>query len=246
MDRTIRAIFIILFLGFSSTVRSQQAQELFLLANKAYEKGNYAEALRHYKAIKKKGPVLWYNMGNCYYHEQDFAHAIACWQRALKGASVSLYNDVQHNCGCAYQKLSKEYQSTLWDRCIDYSAYRLPILVVQFLFLLCWLLLFIIVWQWSKSWFVYLGMVGACLLLIYFGFVLWYQYNQQCQTYGIVIEKTAPFYVGPHTQYHVRGTAEIGDKLKLVQKRAEWYKVSKDGVIGWMPLSAIEIIGHLS
>ncbi len=246
MDRRIRTIFIIFFLWWPHQSMSQQAQELFLLANKAYEKGESAEALRHYQAIKKKGPILWYNMGNCYYRQHDFAQAIACWQRALRGATVSLYKDVEHNCAHAYQKLSKKYHSSWWDMIMASSAYRIPILVMQLLFLLCWALLFMMIMRRQKSWHNYFSIIGLLLLLFYFGLVLWYHYQQQRQAYGIVIEKTAPLYVGPDAQYHAVGTAEIGDRITLMQKRAAWYKVSKDGTTGWIPSSAIEIVEQLS
>lgn len=242
MDTTIRTTFIILFCWWNIAT-AQQPQELFLQANKAYEQGDFAGALRSYQSIKKKGPILWYNIGNCYYHQHDLARAIASWQRALKNASASLAHDVEHNCAVAYQKLAKEYHPGRWDN--SFLKYHLPLLMIQFLFLFCWLFLCILIWRWRKSWHIYVIMILLCITVLYTGIMLWYCYERQTTIYGIVIDKTAPVYIGPHTQYHVIENATAGDPVQLIERRSSWYKVTKGGVVGWMPSSAIEIIEQL-
>ncbi len=91
----------------------------------------------------------------------------------------------------------------------------------------------------------YAGIMGLLVITSYCGLILWYHYQQQ-KAYGIIVEKKAPLYVGPDTNYHAIGTIELGDKVALMQKRATWYKVSKDGITGWIPCSTIEIIEQLS
>lgn len=242
MGTTIRTTIIILFF-WASMVSAQQPQELFLQANKAYDQGDFAEALRCYQSIKKKGPILLYNIGNCHYHRGDKARAIACWQRALKGASTELARDIEHNCTIAYHALAKEYHPARWDT--FFIRYKVPLLIVQFLFLFCWLFLCILLWRLKKTWRIYVLMIGLIAMVFYLGLALWHCYERQTTMYGIVVEKNAPVYVGPHAQYHVMGTVNNGDTVHLIEQRSSWCKIAKDDVIGWIPSSTIEIVEQL-
>ncbi len=242
MDRTIRAIFVIICVLALGQLKAEPAQELFLRANKAYEKGNFGEALQQYQAIKKKGPALWYNMGNCYYQQHTLGHALACWERALKGASRSLSANVRHNCACAYRTLQKEYPLLSQERVFSQEKCPVPILLVQLLFLCCWFLFCFLVLHWSAHLSSYLLMIGLGITGVYLGLILWYHYEQHYYLYGIVIEKATPLSVGPHKHYQAVGTAELGDKVKLIHQRSGWYKIAKDNVIGWVPSSTIEPI----
>jgi tetratricopeptide (TPR) repeat protein len=244
MDPTIRKIIITICVLWGASMQSQQAQELFLQGNKEYEKGDFSQALSHYKAIKNKGAAVWYNMGNCFYHTHNFVQAIVCWQRSLPGASAALYADAQHNCAQAYQKLGKSMEDSWADTIVDY-AHGMPTIVIQILFLFCWFLIWFILVQWQKTWIINCLIVLLLLSSLYLGSILWYRYQRQLQ-YGIITDGTTPLYVGPHTQYHTLGTIDSGQKVLLMQKRSDWYKVAKDGVCGWIPASAIEVVNHQS
>ena len=246
MVKTIRKIIIILFSLFVLEMQAQQAQELFLHGNKAYEFGEYPVALRHYQSIRKKGAAVWYNMGNCYYHTQDYARAIACWQRSLKGALPSAYADAQRNSALAYQKLGKSRTVTIFERVLSRATHRMPIAIAQLLFLCIWFFLWIIALRWYKTGFIYALMFFLCVGVLFFGMVLMRQYRYQTQQHGIVVDPIVSLYAGPHSHFHAMGTIEIGDAIELIEKRPGWYKVSKGGQYGWVLADTIEVIDHLS
>lgn len=56
-------------------------------ADKAYRAKNYVEALRLYQAMEKKGTVsanVFYNIGNCYYRQNNYPKAILYYSRSLR------------------------------------------------------------------------------------------------------------------------------------------------------------------
>lgn len=56
-------------------------------ADKAYLAKNYVEALRLYEGMEKKGMVseqLFYNIGNCYYRQNNFPKAVLYFSRAVR------------------------------------------------------------------------------------------------------------------------------------------------------------------
>jgi hypothetical protein len=244
MDTTIRKVVITFFLLWSGNGYCQQAQEPFLLGNKAYEKTEFDQALHHYQAIKKKGPAVWYNMGNCYFHTNDFVRAIICWQRSLHGATAALYKDAQCNCAYTYQQLKMAIEPAFFDKIVN-QAYAIPTLLIQILFLLSWFFLWFVMTRRSKVLSVQI-MIGITILcIVYLGYITWHRYQQQWQEYGIVTHET-PLYAGPHVHYDTLATVEKAQKLLLIQKRPEWYKVAKDNDVGWIPSNTLEIINHQS
>ena len=59
---------------------------LFALGNQAYAKGNYDQAILHYKAAMDRdgyAPSLLYNLGNAYYMKNEIGQSILNYERAL-------------------------------------------------------------------------------------------------------------------------------------------------------------------
>ena len=62
-----KLLFFIGCLFFSMNANKEWEQ--FLRANKLYEEDKIAEASEEYEGISNKGPVVWYNFGNCLYQQ---------------------------------------------------------------------------------------------------------------------------------------------------------------------------------
>jgi tetratricopeptide (TPR) repeat protein len=90
MVRTIRKKYIIIFFIWTVTFASifaGQAEELFLRGNKYYAEKDYNNALETYDMIDQKGCAVLYNMGNCYYRQENYPYALVYWARAEIGAN---------------------------------------------------------------------------------------------------------------------------------------------------------------
>ena len=70
----------------NAATEENMGQDLFALGNKAYVKGNYYQAIVHYKAaLDREGYTssLLYNLGNAYYMKKDIGQSILNYERAL-------------------------------------------------------------------------------------------------------------------------------------------------------------------
>ena len=54
-------------------------------------------------------------------------------------------------------------------------------------------------------------------------------------THGIVVQKQGSIFVGPNKKYDTSDTVTLADELIILEKRAEWYKVKKGKLLGWIP-----------
>ena len=62
-------------------------QQTFIQANKAYDSGDYASAVKLYNTIVDAGYANWqiyYNLGNCYYRLDETGLCIANYRRAQR------------------------------------------------------------------------------------------------------------------------------------------------------------------
>jgi tetratricopeptide (TPR) repeat protein len=80
--------------GFGKTT----ADSLFMAANASYDEGDYAAATEQYEAILVRGyesPEVYYNLGNCYYKQEEYPRAILNYERALLLDPGN--DDIEHN-----------------------------------------------------------------------------------------------------------------------------------------------------
>src|SRR5438309_468700 len=100
MDRTLRKNYIALFFMCMLTVMVTVAgtdEELFLRGNKYYAQKDYDNAIRSYDMMGRKGRAVLYNMGNAYFHTDDYAQALIYWSRAQIGATPQEYHFIACN-----------------------------------------------------------------------------------------------------------------------------------------------------
>lgn len=76
-----------LILSLLISLSSVASEELFTNANNAYSNSNYTEAIALYDSIILTGlesSELYFNIGNCYYQNKDWANAIWNYEKSLK------------------------------------------------------------------------------------------------------------------------------------------------------------------
>ena len=242
MKKVLRIVAIIFSL-MNVVCVARNAQELFLRANKYYERNEWRKALDEYDAIERKGSAVWYNMGNCLYQLGEFSHAIVCWKRATRGATVSEVSDSTVNSNLAYTKLGNPGRDTIL-RITEWGVYGISTLPAQLLFLFCWYLFWLLgfgVIRCRKLFF-YCLVIGLCFVMIVLGNILLEKYYMQRDTRGIVMKKESQLFAGPHVGYHPVGAVSLADELCVCEKRPGWYKVLGHDAHGWIPSSNLEII----
>lgn len=230
-----------MIVGMLSSMTLWGSHDLMQRASAAYQQGNMQGALDAYRAITKKRPVVWYNMGNCYYHMHELVPAILSWQRALPGSSYATYCAAQEQIAAAQRQLGiqETHHVPLF---LSGIAHLIPVGVMQILFLLCWLCLWLCIryrYQLPFS----NGLIFGILVIAIFGAVVVYlQWSADRYEQAVVIQKDMVLYAGPDEKYDAVGAVAQGSTIALVQKVPGWYKIAYDERYGWVMASAIESI----
>lgn len=226
---------ICMLLFISSVSFASSSEEIFLRAHQQYQEKNYEQAYLLYQTIDQKGSAVWYNMGNCMYHLQQYPQAIALWLRAHYDATGNEYNDCIHNIRVAEQELGKLSAPSWFDYGIDVIHHRnVPLGLLQIVWLLCWYILIVSAIITIRFFYKLLvvssmtvGLVGIALLLMIY-------YKEQHTVYGIVGEKEVPIFVGPDHRFQSVCMVNSGNRVTILEQRPEWYKIQYEDTIGWI------------
>src|SRR5579885_276405 len=215
--------FTLLLLISVVALRGSSDQELFLRGNQFYEQKEYAQAFETYQKINKKGNAVWFNLGNCAFHLENYAHAFAYWKRARHYASVQELDAIAFNINVLETKLGKETHVSKLTQIIErFSAY-FSLGQAQFLFLLSWFLLFLlcIVYNQRKR---YGILVPLSLLSVIMGGLVVVKYNTAMHHYGIVLNDKVTLYAGPNDQ------------------KEQWCKIEHQHMVGWVPADKLMLV----
>lgn len=211
-------------------------QEIFLQANAAYRAHDYEQALTLYDQISHKGPSVWYNMGNCAYQLKRYPYAYLYWKKSQEGASWALLNDAEHNLGLLTQ--SEDNPRSAYD-----SMRAAVYLYVQWSSL--WWLQMVLLLIWSIFWLLYVRGTQrfvqplVLLLVCCCGIALKGKYTDVGLKHGVVVHSQTPIYTGPDTQFQRITMLDEMAHVTIVQQDKEWYKISYNNQVGWMPTSVI-------
>ena len=212
-------------------------QEAFLKGNAAYLVGNSADALKLYQSIEPKGPAVWYNMGNCYYRMAQYPEAIIHWRYAQKDVSWRDWTTLESRIVQSYEALGMVREQSFVSRMHTWVMRVMSLfslLILQLIFLLCWLmLLFILPRLLLQS--RYYMIILLSMASIFFGVLCFLKYRDQEYPYGIVTKNSISVYAGPGSDYARLTEAKMLDKVRVYQHRDGWLKVQVDQLgYGWI------------
>ncbi len=226
--------FVWVLLVFSSSIPS--SQELFLQANVAYKKGDFKQAVTLYEAISNKGAVVWYNLGNCWYHLNDYVQAIVCWKRAQKYDGFFLLEDSSYNCNHVYQKLAIPVSYSSFDTILmKVASYSLLFWQIIFLALLYVLLSLLYL---SRKKYLYLlslvlcCMSGTCLGIKYFAVT----------EVTACVKKQCCLLAGTDVRFSQLATLKAGQEVTIKEQKDNWCKIKSNGQLGWLLAENVEYI----
>lgn len=219
-------------------------EELFLRANKYYAEKDYDNALETYDMIDKKGSAVLYNMGNCYYHQQNYPYALVYWSRAEIGANHDEYSRIQHNKELALKALGKQKELSWWQFIIEFLQSQLShisLLMLQLLFLLSWfvLILGLRTKQTGRKKIAH-RVISLCAVVC--AIFLGLQYAQYDISSAIVVKKDGKLFAGPDKSFHVLSGVVYAESATVKETRAGWHKIQYADMIGWVESDVIQII----
>ena len=222
---------------------SAHKQEEFLRANKLYVQGEYSTALKIYASLDDKGYGVYYNMGNAYYKKGDYLSALVQWKKAQRVARGVQLRTVVENIQRAEEKLlvlSDPFSHQMVHFFGPYVSY-LPMIVMQFLWLLFMLLLLISGLRYSGHTRI-LRTVFCGMILASIGGTMALKRHLHFPGGALVADKSTPLFAGPNNQYHQVALIGKGNQVCICQYSDDWCKVTFGNKVGWILSSDVIVI----
>ena len=246
---------VFLFVSVASVRAAEPtSQERWALGNKAYAAGDYAEAIKEYKAIVDGGEYsfeLYYNLGNAYYKADSVGKAILYYNKALRVDPSQ--EDARHNLTLAEKRITdnvaeeSEFFLAKWMRglrntmsCTAWSVLSL----VSFASLLAFALLFLLASRISlrKTGF-YCALVALLLFVATISFAISSRNDMLTHDQAIILSSSISTKSSPDRSATELFVLHEGTKVRVVSEHNGWSEVVlADGKKGWIENIHIERI----
>jgi tetratricopeptide (TPR) repeat protein len=247
-------IALLLMLCMSLTGFSKAQADLVLKGNKAYSAGSFSIAAEQYKKVVGEGyesPVLFYNIGNACFKQNDFASAILWYERAKRLDPGN--EDINFNLNVANTKISDKIEplpELFYKRWFDAfvqvfstDAWAILCVVMFFAALLC-LVVYVAsrvlilrkLGFWCGS-----GLFAMSLIAL---FMAWNGYRFSTSgSEAIVFSPTITVKSSPDEKSTDLFVLHEGTKVRLLDTIGDWFEIRiASGSVGWLPKSALEKI----
>jgi len=222
------------------------AQNSFETGNKAYQKGNYQEAITAYESVlasKKESAEVYFNLGNCYYKLNKVAPAIYNYEKVLllnpndieiqnnlKFAQKLQIDDIKDVPKVGFNKVIQDFTSSY-----HYNTWAWIAVAFSSLFLLFFVGYYFSQLTLSKRIF-FIGMFVILfgLLLSVFAAIFEKQHYVSDQP-AIVFAEVAPVKSEPKTDVADAFVLHEGTKVYIQETLDNWLKIElPDGTEGWI------------
>lgn len=249
--------YISLFIGLSFSVLSVRALDIvdfFSLANEAYEKEHYQEAIVLYDSLANRGKTsfqLEYNLGNAHFKAGNLGKSILHFERAKNRRPHN--NDLAYNLRIANRQVIENIQARpggFWKSLSRSIGGLLPVHIWAILSLLS-------LWIGLGGVYVYLfkkdtisptqslRLGVGCLALSLFLLLISSSRSgmESYDDYGIILPKRAYVKSAPGARSNDVFVVYEGLKIKVNDQVDGWLKVEMaDKKEGWLPLTDVGII----
>ena len=252
------AVLLILSLGLATTASAQKTtipeHATKAMADSAYVRQQYQQAIADYEALLKKGVSadIYYNLGNAYYRTENITRAVINYERALLLSPGD--RDIRFNLQLARSKTidkitpESEMFFVTWYRSLvnimsvdGWATMSLVSLALAIMLALCYLFT-------ARVWMQKTGFFGSFAMIVIFGLSNLFAWQQKDQlvnrTGAIVISPAAAVKSTPANGGTDLFIIHEGTKVEITDSSMkEWKEVRiADGKEGWIKTSMIEMI----
>ena len=239
----------------ASAAQDSHADSLWTAGTAAYADGDWDGAVGAWTSVEALGleaPELYYNIGNAYFKDSDYAHAILYYERALK--LDPSYSDARFNLEFAQGFIQDRIESVpefflkTWTRKLSYlmssDSWAALFFVFMAVCLACALLFVLGRAAGRRRAGFFCGIAALVLALACLGFSAsqksdWYKADSAVVTVPVSSVKSSPG-AGSAKDLFI---LHEGTKVRLLDSVGEWDNVElSDGRQGWIKASDMEII----
>ncbi len=232
---------------------ADSADALFRRGVQAYERGEYAEAVRSFEEAADRGrasAALYYNLGNAYYKQDDIGRAVLNYERARRLAPRD--EDIRFNLGVAQLRVVDKIASPEIDPIYKFflgikTLLTLPQLTRLTILLYLLFMALLIVRQWDRGnrlSFLRYAVRPILILLIVIGALFALRVHEDMTTVeAVVLQKSVTVLSEPQAAATEVFTLHEGVKVRIIDQSGAYVRLRlADGKDGWAPAGALEII----
>lgn len=247
---TVLGLFSVLFFLCEAKADIESATALFQRGNENYEAENFDQAIEEYQKIVDLGirnSKVFYNLGNAYFRKNQLGKAILNYRRALSldprdEDSIANLRFVKL---FALDKIEEQRVNPLSNLLRWFlNLWSVDELIILASLSYCLSIVFgiLILFRRSRR-SLLLGLTILLVIFVIFSFSLATKLYFNSLKNGVLIAQQVEVRSGPGDDYILQFTGHEGLEFQINGEAEGWYRISlPNGVKGWIPKEAVEII----
>ncbi len=234
-----------IFIGITDNIYDQSFRE----GNDAYYKKDFQTAIQKYEKLVESGvehPVLFYNLGNAYYHLGKKGLAIANYERALD--LNPSFKPAQDNLNKVLNETKRKLalpEEPLWLKYLfiwHYGIHLRTTWKISFIFwLMGWSIIASFFWV-SEKYRRSVLLIGVLMILFGSVFIVSGLVKINEVPLGVIIVSACSVHITPSENSPSRFELYEGDRVRVEREENDWTLISTvDNQIGWIKNNEIFI-----
>ena len=222
---------------------------LFTQANNQYANGGYESAISLYNSILSSGlesSELFYNLGNCYYKQQDWANAIWYYEKSIKLNANN--KNVLHNLQITQLKIIDQIESIpqlFYQRWWQNIIGSLRTNTWQILTILCiWVILIVQLLKRLRNYNTkhLINFLSSLTVILFY--ITYYSYQENyTKNKAIIFSSAVVVNSAPTDNSTNLFSLHSGTKVEVVERIGNWINITlENGNNGWIKESECKII----
>lgn len=241
-----------IFGSVNATLPQDSAQIIMQDANKLYESSEYVKAIELYKKVEVdyRSPILFYNIGNCYFKIGNLPEAIVYYERSLKydpenentlanlkQANKLITDEIQE---LPQTAISQWWYNFIRNKSINFWAHlSIYLMVAGFLILV----LAVITSNFIRKFSMLLGTLIVLGGLFTFNLANTAKNNIENDNYAIIFTPKVDVMSEPKTDGSRLFVIHDGLKIEIIGENSEWFEIKlANGAIGWIKKADCKVI----
>ncbi|MEL7270057.1 MAG: tetratricopeptide repeat protein [Bacteroidota bacterium] len=244
------------FLGLMFTFPSLFGQNTarFEKATELYNKGQYNEAAEQYLSILENGehsPALYFNLGNCYYKQNEIGPSIYYYEKALllKPNDPEILNNLGYAQNMrldAVEQMPQTELGKLYDGLVNglsFDQWSYLAIALMMFCVLCYLAYYFLgIASQKRVAFVtsVISLVLGCTAVL----LAYLQYREfVSDNPAIIFAREVKIQAEPNASSESVFTLHEGTKVNVLDSLEAWRKIKlEDGQIGWVKIEKIKLL----
>lgn len=243
-------MFVMLCCLLSGSVHAQDNKTLFQTANSYYQNKQYEEAEKMYLLVVQKdsrNANAYYNLGNTYFHQKNYAYAVWNYEKALKLEPDNKYilHNIEETNNKLFSKLefSKAFFVTQQLKHVVHTksskGWSWLLLLTLWPGVICLCIHFFTT---NKALY-RIGLVFLFASIVFAGFTYSAYTSEHRQDYAIILTPNAYLKSAPVESMNAATAVQTGTKVQIIDTDKNWMKVKlPNDKTGWIETSNLGLI----